>query len=285
MSDARARVGEVQRAFSNALRQPQALDRLLPYGCAPSSGASQTVEAAHRLGLYRGNYLVHMTAALNASFPVIAALLGNTCFEAVARTYGQAQPPVKGDLAWVGENFAAFLAGFEPLAYLPYLPDLAHLEWQLARAYAAPDIPPVKTYDLNALVAPDIDAARLQIRAACGLTWLRSAWPVLAIWRAHQLPDAASTEAALAAIGVDAPGENVAIAVWRDQAHRLSAAMLDEPLLALLRDVMDQPQGVWPFLQAASAIDAGLHDYPSLARALAQEVLLLTLEPAAYATN
>ncbi|WP_071651562.1 MNIO family bufferin maturase, partial [Duganella phyllosphaerae] len=111
----------------------------------------------HRLTLYRGNLAATATKALAAAYPVIAALVGHAFFGALARAYVRAQPSQDGDLNRFGAQLGDFLDDFPPAATLPYLADMARLEWAVHRAHYAADAAPVTA------TAPDYaPAAALQ---------------------------------------------------------------------------------------------------------------------------
>jgi hypothetical protein len=107
-----------QQAFSDAL-------------FAPAAEASLKLRHGERFGLYRGNLASTWTKALAAAYPVIAQLVGEEFFAALAREYGRAHPSDSGDLNRFGARFEPFLRCFEHVKDLPYLPDMARLEWQL----------------------------------------------------------------------------------------------------------------------------------------------------------
>jgi hypothetical protein len=71
-----------------------------------------------------------------------------------ARAYLHAKPSTCGNLYAYGSGFAALLAQFPHAQSLPYLPNLARLEWLVHRAYGAADAKPWDPAGLIA-VAPE----------------------------------------------------------------------------------------------------------------------------------
>lgn len=141
---------------------------------------------AGRLALYRGNVFANGRKALAASYPVIEQLVGGAFFDGLAREYGRRSPSREGDLTGYGDGFGAFLDDFEPVRPLPYLPDVARLEWAVHRAHYAAD---ADRLDLAVLAATPADrqgALRPRLHPACAL--LTSRWPSMRIWAVHQ-PD------------------------------------------------------------------------------------------------
>src|SRR5690242_17624053 len=88
---------------------------------------------------YQANAGASAERALAASFPTVQALMGEESFAAMARAFWHANPPLRGDLAWFGEALPAFIADSEQLADVPYLSDVARLDWLLALAERAAD--------------------------------------------------------------------------------------------------------------------------------------------------
>jgi hypothetical protein len=167
-----------QQAFGMALFDATAEAPLLAQlaGQAPAS----------RLAIYRGNLVAHWDKALSAAYPVVRQLVGDEFFTALARAYGKAHPSQDADLNRFGAAFADFLVRFEHVAELPYLPDMARLEWSLHLARYAPDAAAMSAPALAALTAEQLDASRLALHPACALH--ASSWATVPLWLAHQ-PD------------------------------------------------------------------------------------------------
>ncbi|MBY0238837.1 MAG: DUF692 family protein [Burkholderiaceae bacterium] len=188
-----------QQAFAEGLFDPA----LTPQAVAPLVPHAQL---AHRFALYRGNLSATWHKVLAAAYPVIAQLVGEEFFEALSKAYGRAYPSDSGDLNRFGAHFARFLADFPHVAQLPYLPDMATLEWTLHRAHYAPDAPAATADILAATMAATAKSAATSTVAntqasaapelfeqlAPGLhpacTPLALSSNVVALWQAHQ-PD------------------------------------------------------------------------------------------------
>ncbi|MCZ7595302.1 MAG: DNA-binding domain-containing protein [Hyphomicrobium sp.] len=137
---------------------------------------------AKRFGIYRNNVFASLTACLEARFPVVARLVGDEFFSAMARVFIERSPPTSPALIEYGEEFAAFLATFAPAQSLPYLPDVARLEWRICAAYHAADAAPIDAAALARLGEHALDAA-LDLHPSCAL--LASHHAVFSIWRAN----------------------------------------------------------------------------------------------------
>jgi len=103
----------------------------------------ESPERAQRgLGAYAANGGAGAERALASVFPCVVALMGEDAFALLARAYRLAHPPVRGDLALLGEGLADFIAADPQLTDVPYLADMARLEWLLDRAERAADATP-----------------------------------------------------------------------------------------------------------------------------------------------
>lgn len=134
--------------------------------------------------VYLANAHAGAARALATAFPTVRALMGEASFEAMARAYWHAHPPVRGDLSWLGDGLPDFISAAEHLVAEPYLADSARLDWALHRCEAAADADPAGLASLSALAEVPPDGLRL--RLAPGARLIRSAHPIVAIWKAHQ---------------------------------------------------------------------------------------------------
>ncbi|MBV7536110.1 DUF692 family protein [Duganella sp. sic0402] len=190
-ASARQALADTQQLFAGGLFDAglasPALARCKPGGAAAEAGPDAPAALSeHRLALYRGNQTATWCKTLAAAYPVVLALVGEEFFGGLARAYGRAQPSDNPDLNHFGARFAEFLRTFPHVAALPYLPDMAELEWALHRAHYAPMAPALDAAQLAALPPEHIEAATFQLQGQL----LTSAYAVTALWLAHQ-PDSA----------------------------------------------------------------------------------------------
>lgn len=137
-----------------------------------------------RLAIYRANMVAAADKALSAAYPVARQVVGAEFFHGLAREYQRGTPSTSGDLTEFGASFHAFLATFEHVQDMPWLPDLARLEWAVHRAYGAADAPEWDAAVLAA-VAPDEQAA-IRFQWAPGTTLVTSRFPIVHVWTIHQ---------------------------------------------------------------------------------------------------
>lgn len=170
-------LNELQREFARAVLAP---DRAIPAGL----WGLRAGVPGRRFAVYRNNVHASLIDVLQGRFPVVARLVGEEFFRAMAREFVPAQPPANPVLmAWGGE-FPGFLAGYGPVQDLPYLPDVARLEWAWNEAYHAADAEPAGPSALAA-VAPE-EAGRLVFEMHPSLRLIRSSFPILTIWDANR---------------------------------------------------------------------------------------------------
>ena len=143
-------------------------------------------DAARRLAVYRNNVAVSLAQALAARFPVIQRLVGPAFFAPLARAYLAQDPPRSPVLAEWGAGFAAFLAGFPPLAAWPYMADVARIEEARGRAFHAADAAPLAPAALSPAALEGADPGRLRLALHPSVTLLRLDHPAVAIWAANQ---------------------------------------------------------------------------------------------------
>src|SRR5262249_10858574 len=139
-----------------------------------------------------------------ATFPVVVRLVDARFFRFACDRYVRAEPPRGPCLFEYGLTFPDFLAGFEPCRQLPWLPDVARLEWAMNAALHAPDAEALSAEALRAWPAGTLETMDLVLHPSVSL--LQSAWPVDAVWRANQPGGDGVAD-------LDAGG--VRLAVWR----------------------------------------------------------------------
>ena len=137
-----------------------------------------------RMAIYRGNMVAAAEKALASAYPVIRQVVGEDFFHGLARELVRGTPSTSGDLTDFGATFDEFLAAFEHTRHLPYLPDLARLEWAAHRAYGAADAPAWDPATLGAV--PAEQQAAIRFEWAPGTAIIASAHPIVRIWTIHQ---------------------------------------------------------------------------------------------------
>ena len=137
-----------------------------------------------RLEIYRHHVFTTLTAALEATYPVVCRLVDRRFFAYAADRHIRAHPPTGPCLFEYGATFPDFLAVFPPCRDLGYLPDVARLEWAMNLALHAEESTGVDPARLGEL--PVEDLPRLRMRLDPSVSLLASPWPIDQIWRVNQ---------------------------------------------------------------------------------------------------
>jgi hypothetical protein len=158
-------LAELQRDFAAALY-------------APGSPADS------RLAIYQRNVLANLHNALAETYPVVRRLVGEPFFREAATRFARDAPSASGDLNMFGAGFAVFLEGYPYARDLPYLPDVARLEWACHECFNGPDPVP---FDFSALArVPSERQGEIRFTLHPAVRAIASPHPVMALWEANQ---------------------------------------------------------------------------------------------------
>jgi hypothetical protein len=143
--------------------------------------------ADEHIAIYRNTVFSSYRNALGATFVVVKQLVGAPFFAGAVDAYALAVPSTCGDLNVYGGDFPEFIASYPHARDLPYLADVARLEWAIdaaARAADAAGSPESLLAALAKVPAAQVVGQRFTLDPSCHL--LRSTYPVLRIWQVHQ---------------------------------------------------------------------------------------------------
>ncbi|MEO8144483.1 MAG: DNA-binding domain-containing protein [Betaproteobacteria bacterium] len=158
---------ESQRQFGAALVDP-AIAAIMPRGFA----------------VYVANVRGNWTRALAAAYPIVRKIVGEGFFEGLALEFARVHVSMSGDLNEFGARLPDFLAAYQETRDLPYLADVATMEWLAHCAYYAANPAP---FDPARFAAIDpAEYSRLPVTRAPGSALYGSQWPLLRIWTVHQ---------------------------------------------------------------------------------------------------
>ncbi|MDR3098129.1 MAG: DNA-binding domain-containing protein [Paraburkholderia sp.] len=145
------------------------------------------------LNIYRNTASGVLASALRLAFPAVRRLVGEDFFEGAAHLFCSAAPPRSAWLDEYGAAFPGFLAQMPQMISLPYVADVAQLEWQVNGVLHAPDRAPLDLARLAQLDEQALGALRLEPHPAARL--LRCVSPADTIWRAVLEQDDAALRA------------------------------------------------------------------------------------------
>lgn len=219
--------------------------------------AGDGLAPAQRLGIYRNTFTGALTNALRLAFPAVHRLVGAEFFDGAARIFVHERPPRGAYLNEYGAEFPEFLARFPAAAALPYIADVARLEWAVNRALHAADVDPLDVARLAAIPPGTEERIRFTPHPSVGL--VRADCPVDAVWRAVLDRD----DRALAAIDLAAGpvflmaqrlADGVDVARLEERAWRFAADLFAGETLG---DALDASADIDAPVLLAEHLDAG----------------------------
>ena len=116
-------LADVQSEFANALRYQ-------------NSGEHCDIVSDHftdeqRIQIYRNNFVISLSEVLAATYPLTEMLVGEECFQQMARQHVLSYPSTSGDVSGYGEHFEQTIHAFPAvIEAAPYLAEVALYEWQ-----------------------------------------------------------------------------------------------------------------------------------------------------------
>jgi len=193
----------------------------------------EILTAEQRFGIYRGSVHGILTQALGLTFPVCKSLVGEKFFDKMCGVFIDQYPPTTSFFAEYGNHFAKFLSRFEHLQHIPYISDIACLEWARHEVWHKVRNQP---FDFGKLAELDeSDQANVSFILSDTLRLIQSNYRIDEIWFAHQ----EDSDAKLELIELDIP---VKLLIWKDS----------EVLKISLMHTNKQDSLFWDFLLAIS---------------------------------
>jgi hypothetical protein len=218
--------------------------------------AGDTIPAAARLSVYRHHVFESLGTALAATFPTVQALVGTDFFRGLARAFVGHTLPLQPVLTEYGADFPAFIAGCEAARDLPYLADVARLDWALNVAFHAPPNGRLQATDLSAVPAERLPS--LSLALAPGTVVVGSRYPLDRIWETSQ-PGAASET-----VDLNTGASHLLVLRRPDDAAFVSLSAGEAAFIAALDDGISLEQAAGAAFQGDPAFDLS----PAFARLL-----------------
>ncbi|OXX24880.1 hypothetical protein BWR16_05930 [Vibrio sp. V01_P9A10T6] len=159
-----------------------ASDESCPEGLTTWNGSDPEM----RFAVYRNNVIVSLIDALTDSYPVVQSLVGEAFFQAMAREFIKGHPPSSPVLVWYGSEFPDFITSFIPASGVPYLADVARLEWMRIESWHAADAEPISQETLAAWLSDEVALEQTCFILHPSLNTFDSQYPIASIWSAHQ---------------------------------------------------------------------------------------------------
>ena len=148
----------------------------------PSDNETES-QKRQRLGtlIYRNNHRFAYSTVLRETFPIVEQLVGQQFFSAMAQEYLHAHPPQARIIRFYGEHFADFIDSFPPAHSLPFLANVARLEYARLKIFHQPSPPP-----LDPLIFADqcnLAPERLRFTFTPALCFFNSDDGAISVWR------------------------------------------------------------------------------------------------------
>ncbi len=139
-----------------------------------------------RLSVYADGYTARMHESLVEAYPAVQRIIGKKSFLKTSFRYAEAFPSHEYNLSMAGKHYAEFLSKSALSKKLPFLPDLARLEWRVAQSFHAFQEKPFDIKTLENLLPEDWENLSFEFQPSVAL--LASRWPILNIWNARKTP-------------------------------------------------------------------------------------------------
>lgn len=139
------------------------------------------------LAVHRNNFRLNLVQVLAANFPAVANLIGEDCFAATAGLFVTNHPPVSPVLSEYGAAFPRFLDHCHTVSSVPYLGDVACLDWAWNGALHAKDAAALTPQDLQSALSDDAATLPLRPHPAVRIVALNHA--VHDVWRFARHPE------------------------------------------------------------------------------------------------
>lgn len=183
--------------------------------------------AEARLGIYRNIVFSNLTATLATDYPAVKTLVGDAFFESAAARYIRDEPSRSGNLQDYGARFPDLLARLPEAASLPYLADIARLEWARQESLLAADAEPFDPAHLTNV--PEDKQASLRLQLHPSLRLVTSAYSIFDIWLFCQEQQDE---------GLKLDDTDQSVMLWRDE-NQIAMREIGPGLHAMLQSMQD----------------------------------------------
>lgn len=173
----------------------------------------------NRFAIYRNNVWSSLINGLADSYEVVKTLVGEDFFNSLAQRYITKHPPQSPIMSKWGGHFSELIANDINCKSVPYLADVAQLEWLRIGLYHALDETPLSTTEVQTILTTHINQlmdCSIQMLSASDI--LNSQFSTASIWSLHQQYDAATQSAELenALLELDL-FQPQSMLIWRNQ--------------------------------------------------------------------
>ena len=154
--------------------------------CLDSIVEAPPLDRLERLDIYAEGYYSRLLECLEDDYETLKRVLGDKLFRRLVADYLEAHPSRSYTAAELGRHMPEFIAGWELAEALPYLPDLARLEWLCVESFFAENLP---VYDLAKLqTIPESRWPKARFRLDPSVRLLRTDWNLDEMWGSEHEP-------------------------------------------------------------------------------------------------
>ena len=139
-----------------------------------------------RLDVYINGYPARVQEAIEESFAAVPHVIGHRATHELVERYVHSLRQHSYNLDEVGAELPDFLRNDTLVAQFPFLPDIAHLEWAIARAFHAYDQPALDPQPLADWTDEHWQHAVMRFQSSVALVC--SPWPIRELWEARDTP-------------------------------------------------------------------------------------------------
>jgi len=178
-------LAESQRWLASLVLESELLERDAPAAVAPVT-IDDAGLARRRLGAYINGYPARVYEALDEAYPAIRNIVGHDTFFALMTRYRPLIPRGIYSLTDAGRELPRFLVTDKLGERLPFLSDLAKLEWCVMHAFHSFATSACDPSELSEWTEEDWQAAQIGFQPAVSI--VESRWPVLDLWETRETP-------------------------------------------------------------------------------------------------
>lgn len=171
---------ELQRAMTSQILGDDSPFPLEDWICVPDG-----VDPGTRLAVHRDGYPARIASSLAEAFPAVANILGDGSLANLADRFIRDGGPLERNLNRIGRSLPSFLANDRLTGELPFLSDLAALEWAVFECFHSA---PGDDFDSSTIEAfSSDDWANARVVFCPGTAVVGSPWPIRELWNTRNL--------------------------------------------------------------------------------------------------
>ncbi len=141
---------------------------------------SSKIDIRQRMDIYRNNIFSSFDDSLSLTYESTKNIVGDDYFYKIIKQYHHKYHSKSGNLEDYGQYFPKFIKSLEKEHKLPYLTDLANLEWFYNLSYFSKDAKPIDIKKLQSLSEDDFMSLYFNLHPSCYL--IASKYPIYSIW-------------------------------------------------------------------------------------------------------